>query len=483
MLAFLILLLPSASLESSGEGDITVISYEAESDFPMGIRFKLEVHSKAVIEEISLRMKIGQQKSGVYEYFEIEPSDKVVAELFWSTNTSPRYIPPGTIITYSFEIKTSDGFNLETGPFEVVLYDARFEWHEVESDGVNVAYHGPVESRAEDILEAIISTKRFMAPILGVEDDGPIRVTVYNNVAEMLVALPPGSSTIRRELITEGQAFNKIGTLLVLGGGRMSTGTASHEVTHILVHRAGSSVTGNIPDWLHEGLAEFGNVSPSFSYDIALDFAVHSGRILPITSMPGKPGNPEDVIIYYGQASSLIEYMVLQLGPENMKILMANLKNGSNIDDAIENVYGMTKADLENKWRDYIGADRYERRGDLVSLPTAVPRPTVVVFSLTPQAGSRVLASQGDVKTVIPVKTIEPTRPASATLEIEKTGIKNSNADDKEKTHIDNADNGIDKVADSRSCMRSGVGYRNLEGIIFATFFLLPLAFVNRRTK
>ena len=138
-----------------------------------------------------------------------------------------------------------------------------------------------------------------MAPILGVEDEGPIRVTMYNNVAEMLVALPPGSSTIRRELITEGQAFNKVGTLLVLGGGRMSTGTASHEVTHILVHRAASSVTGNIPDWLHEGLAEFGNVSPSFSYDIALDFAVHSGRILPITSMPGKPGSPEDVIIYY----------------------------------------------------------------------------------------------------------------------------------------------------------------------------------------
>jgi len=482
-LVLAVLLIQSESVETSGEEDITVVSYEAESEFPSGIRFKLEVHSKSVIEEISLRMKIGQQTSGVYEYFEIEPSDKVVTELFWSTNSSRRYIPPGTIITYGFEVKASEGPILEVGPFEVVLHDARFEWKEVESEGVNVAYHGPVESRAQDILDAIISTKQFMAPILGVEDEGPIRVTMYNNVAEMLVALPPGSSTIRRELITEGQAFNKIGTLLVLGGGRMSTGTASHEVTHILVHRAASSVTGNIPDWLHEGLAEFGNVSPSFSYDIALDFAVHSGRILPITSMPGKPGSPEDVIIYYGQASSLIEYMVFQLGPENMKILMAALKSGSNIDAAIEDVYGMTKSDLENNWRDYIGADRYEKREGVAVLPTAVPRPTVVVFSLTPQAGSRVVESSEGGRAGIQVKTVEPTNPSTATPEMEQLRIENPNVGLKEEPPTESVENGIGEAIDSRSCVRPGGGYENLDGIMFTAFFLIPLGFARSRKK
>jgi len=383
---------------------IEVVSVEATSDFPRGINFRVEIKSDTVIEEIALRMKIGQRKSGVYEYFDIEPSKIVSAEMFWNTNTSSRYIPPGTVISYNLEVLAEDGVTLETKPREVVLHDVRFEWKEIKSETINVAYHGPVKSRAEEILNAIVTTMSFMEPVLGESQDDPIRVTMYNNVKEMLVALPPGSSTIRRELITEGQAFNNVGTLLVLGGGRLSTGTASHEVTHILVHRAGQSVFGNVPDWLHEGLAEFGNVSPSFSYDIALDFAVHSGRILPITSMPGKPGNPEDVIIYYGQASSLIEYMITRYGPDKMRELLAVLKSGSNIDDAITKVYGKKKIELENGWRKHIGAPAYDLPDDSSTLPTPVPRPTVTVFSLTPQAGSKAVTSLKSVQpTQIPV--------------------------------------------------------------------------------
>jgi hypothetical protein len=383
---------------TTSNGMIEVVSAEATSDFPRGINFRVEIKSDIVIEEIALRMKIGQQKSGVYEYFDIEPSKTVSADMFWNTNTSSRYIPPGTVISYSLEVSARDGLTLETKPTEIVLHDVRFEWKEIEFETISVAYHGPVESRAEEVLNAIVTTMSFMEPVLGESQEDPIRVTMYNNVKEMLVALPPGSSTIRRELITEGQAFNNIGTLLVLGGGRLSTGTASHEVTHILVHRAGQSVFGNVPDWLHEGLAEFGNVSPSFSYDIALDFAVHSGRILPITSMPGKPGNPEDVIIYYGQASSLIEYMITRYGPGKMRELLADLKSGSNIDDAMTNVYEKKKIEIENGWRKHIGAPEYEMPDGSSILPTPLPRPTVAVFSLTPQAGSKAVTSLKSVK-------------------------------------------------------------------------------------
>ncbi|MCS5661077.1 MAG: hypothetical protein NZ842_11820, partial [Dehalococcoidia bacterium] len=49
-------------------GMIEVVSAEATSDFPRGINFRVEIKSDIVIEEIALRMKIGQQKSGVYEY-------------------------------------------------------------------------------------------------------------------------------------------------------------------------------------------------------------------------------------------------------------------------------------------------------------------------------------------------------------------------------------------------------------------------------
>ena len=410
------------------------LTFEAQSDFPNGILFKLDAISAVPIEEVSVRMKIGQRKSGVYEYMDIVPSKEVSSELFWNTNTSSRYIPPGTPVEYKFEIFFSNGQLFETETKRLIFEDMRFEWDEVSEGNVVVYYHGPVKSRANEILDAITSTMILMEPVLGESQQDPIIVTMYNNVKEMLVALPPGSSTIRRELITEGQAFNDVGTLLVLGGGRLSTGTASHEVMHILVHRSAHSVLSDVPDWLHEGLAEYANVSPSFSYDIALDFAVHSGRVLPITSMPGKPGNPEDVIIYYGQASSLIAYMIEIQGPLKMKSLLAELKKGVKIDSAIKTIYGLSKIDLENKWRKYIGADPYVLPVTAQVLPTPLSRPTVTVLSLTPQAGSKQIGSLNNKE--------------------EKTNIDNPTATSgvnvKEKDLIE-----IEESPDSRSCNQS----------------------------
>ena len=89
---------PVTLADATSNGKIEVISAEATSAFPRGINFKVEIKSDIVIEEIALRMKIGQRKSGVYEYFDIEPSQTVSAEMFWNTNTSSRYIPPGTVI-------------------------------------------------------------------------------------------------------------------------------------------------------------------------------------------------------------------------------------------------------------------------------------------------------------------------------------------------------------------------------------------------
>ncbi|SVA43510.1 uncharacterized protein METZ01_LOCUS96364, partial [marine metagenome] len=115
---------------------IEVVSVEATSDFPRGINFRVELKSDTVIEEIALRMKIGQRKSGVYEYFDIEPSKIVSAEMFWNTNTSSRYIPPGTVISYNLEVLAEDGVTLETKPREVVLHDVRFEWKEIKSETI-----------------------------------------------------------------------------------------------------------------------------------------------------------------------------------------------------------------------------------------------------------------------------------------------------------------------------------------------------------
>jgi hypothetical protein len=116
---------------------------------------------------------------------------------------------------------------------------------------------------------------------------------------------------------------------------------------------------------------------------------------MPITSMRNRPGNPEDVIIFYGSASSIVEFMIYKFGPEKMLNLLTEHKSGRNLDDSIEFVYGINKLELENGWRNYIGAPVYEPDLTERKLPTPIPRPAVGLFSLTPQSGSTSVKSTG----------------------------------------------------------------------------------------
>ena len=416
LLLFVVTVPVSADEGSAEEAPIRVLSFSVTSEFPEGFRLKLQVETEQDITLMAARFTVGQQTTGVFEYIEFEGGKLVDGELFWRTNTSSRYIPPGTIITYSFEIQDAEGNVLETEPQEFIYYDARFEWEEVSEGPVAVAYHGPVKKRAEIILGAIIQTLFNMGPLLGADVNIPIRVTMYNNAKESLDALPPGSATIRRELITEGQAFVAVGTLVTLGGGRLAEGTASHELTHILTHRGGDGIITTVPAWLDEGLSEYGNLKPSFSYGVALEFAIATDRLMPITQRRRIPGNPEDAIIFYGQASDIVRYMVGKFGGRRMRDLMATLKRDVAIDEAIEQVYGLSSIALENEWREFIGAPAYVPSETGRARPTPIPRPTVLLYSLTPQPESATIAASSDTPPPEePAAADTPTSAASAT--------------------------------------------------------------------
>ena len=406
--------------QSNSAGGIELVSSEVTSDFQKGIRFEVGVRSDAEIEEIAVRFRIGQRDVGAYEYLEQDEStsgEVVRASVLYRTNTASRYIAPGTIITYSFVITDADGNHLDTPELQYIYHDDRYEWDEISNGIVTVSYHGPVSFRAKEILEATVKTLENMGPLLGAGVDDPIRITMYNNWPEMRPALPPASETTRRELITEGQAHSPEGVLLVLGGASRASGIASHEVTHILVHRAGEGSLGRVPSWLNEGLAEFGNIQPGESYDRALYYAIQRDDLLPITSMDGQPGTPEDVIIFYGQARSIVFYMVEAYGAEKMRELMATIKSGKSYRTAIMEVYGISPLELENEWRDMLGVKRRPSPDEAGALPTPLPTPSLSLLSIDAlrQQGSSGATAVPAAATAAPEPTVTPEAEAKPT--------------------------------------------------------------------
>ena len=165
MSAALLLLLSFATAQAEGE-TIRVLSSSVTSEFPEGIRFKVEASGDNEITSIAVRFKTGTQSRGSYDYLDLERGQIVNSELLWRTNTGARYIPPGTIITYNFEIEDSEGGRFDTEPETFVYHDIRFEWKEVSQGAITVSYHGPVKKRAEIILDALIETLEKMVLML-----------------------------------------------------------------------------------------------------------------------------------------------------------------------------------------------------------------------------------------------------------------------------------------------------------------------------
>ena len=79
-----VLLLMSLAVSAQAEsGTIEVMSSSVVSEFPEGIRFRLEASADNEITSVAVRFKTGQQTTGVYDYLDFETGSLIDSELFW----------------------------------------------------------------------------------------------------------------------------------------------------------------------------------------------------------------------------------------------------------------------------------------------------------------------------------------------------------------------------------------------------------------
>jgi hypothetical protein len=402
---------PTASAQSAEA--VTIIASSVESQFPEGLTFTLDVESDLRIDDIRVTFQIGDRGSTQYSYLELDQTTRplINGELFHRTNSRDRYIPPGTMINYWFEVTDENGDTYLTEP-ELWRYDdARFEWDEVTLGAVTILYHGPVETRAERLAEAAVESLELMGIVTGADTETPIVMVLYNNNSEMIEAVVARSLATSRELITEGQAFDAESVVLVLAG-RSDIGTATHEMTHILTARAANS-SGAIPLWLNEGLAEYGNLDKTVSYERFLEWGVGTDRIIPLKRLRSFPGDPNLTLVAYGQSRSVVLYMIDDYGVGKMGLLLATLGTGIGIDAALFEVYGFGIADLENLWRDSIGADPYvEATPGPTPTPAAEPTPEYRLLTSPPESSK----TDPESNTEVEDDPAEESKPTAAPL-------------------------------------------------------------------
>ena len=346
------------SLAMADEGDIEVIEATAESQFPDGILFRVAAQSSGIIDEARVFIKKADQSGrSSYRSLDLEPGESVSGNTLLSASGGD-YFPPGTKISYYFEVRDEAGGVVRTEETDYVYQDDRFHWLTVSDGLITVYYYSEyVEERARIILDAAKKTMDEMVPVLGIAPTDPLRIVTYNNYRHMVMALPFRSQTVSEDLQAQGMAFADERVLLVHGFDPTVTGTTSHEFTHLLVAEAAGGTSAAIPAWLNEGLAEYGNIDQTDEYDAALRYGIYTRRIRPLWFQQSFSGEPEDIIIAYGQGKSVVNFMVENWGEDRISDLFAVVRRTNDIDSALLQVYELDQYGMDSAWRVSMGLE------------------------------------------------------------------------------------------------------------------------------
>jgi len=369
-LALAILLLASLSRIALAQEGIVVTSNTYESHFAKKIVFRLEARSDSEIEEVVLLYRIGGEKVINRGYPDFTPGREVTAEYVMDVQRGE--IPPFAKIEYFWRIEDAAGNRLDTEPISFVYEDDRFRWQSLTQGKITLYWYDADKAFAQRLLDVALESLARLEEEVGVELEEPVKLVVYRSKADMLGALAPRGRVFEAEVITLGTVVSK-DTVLLHGTHRGVEKTIAHELTHVVVHLATENPYAGLPAWLDEGLAMYNEGELPAGNRKALEKAIRENRLISVRSLTAPTGKPEEINLFYGEAYSVVEFLLKTYGKEKMMELLAVFKEGAAYDDALMRVYGFDQDGLDARWRESLGLPP---RGAVEATPeaTAVPK-------------------------------------------------------------------------------------------------------------
>ena len=325
---------------------IRVLSTSASIDFPDELVLKLEAESDSRIERIRVDYQIGGQTVRTYGYPEFTPSNRVSADFVIETDGA-RYLPSGADIAYSYTIENVAGRTVKTDTLSLEYKDPSKEWERVQEGNLIVLYHdlpsGEVSQAARDVAERMESVKS----LLGIDVSRPQKAVIFNSNSEARRGFPVVSDRATREHLYGGFAYGDYDLFIMVG---LDRSTMVHEMTHLLIDEAVDSPFAVVPAWLNEGLAMYFEPRQT-GRNSALISSARRGELMRLRNMGSVPGRPHDVGAFYAQARSVVRFMMDSYGEDRMSAVLRAIDGGLRIDQAVQDIYGMSLDDLEREWR------------------------------------------------------------------------------------------------------------------------------------
>lgn len=387
---------------------VAVVKNLVVMDFPNTATFQISVTSASNIERIVLEYGVDVLTCGevVAKAFpDFTPATGVTTDWTWDMRQSGSE-PPGARIWWQWRITDTDGGETITDRKEIVWLDSEHPWESLTKDKITFHWYDGGQSFGSSMLDSAMGSLTRIEQLIDMQPDKNVDLYIYGNYDDMRdsILYEPGW--------TGGMSYGDYSVIILgiaPGQEDWGRGALAHELMHSIVDRNTFSCLGNIPAWLHEGLAmvsegELGAVGKN-----ELQTAIEDDSIFPLRSLGG--GFSEDqnqAVLAYDQSFSVIDFLLHQGDPSQMKALLEKLRDGNTIDDALQDVYGYDVGGLEVAWRESVGAQPLaEEELAPTGIPTYVP-------TLQPLSNDPAQAAQVQPGARTPTPSPGPTQRASA---------------------------------------------------------------------
>jgi hypothetical protein len=419
------LLLSAISFRSqvsvSAQSGLRASNNQAELDFPDRITFRADLQSEAEITRVVLEYGVEQLTCGsvVAKAFpDFTPGPAVRAEWTWEMLRTGSE-PPGAKIWWRWRVSDSAGNELLTERQSLVWLDDQHPWQTVSGNRLNLHWYGGGRSFGPELHVSALASLEDLERATGLRPDQPIDLYIYASAEDMRQAIlyEPGW--------TGGLAYPDNNVVIIgIAPDEVEWGkrTQAHELTHVLIGHLTFSCLGDVPTWLNEGLAVYGEGGPDSSSQRQFEEAVAADELFSVRALSGNfSEDPAVADVSYTQSYSLVNFLVGAYGRDKMLELLRALRDGEALEPALIRIYGFDLDGFEDAWRAQIGAAP-RTTGGVASTPTLAPTPvpTIAPISgvpLAPAVGSTpaippTMAPPTRAPAITPPAPVPPARPA-----------------------------------------------------------------------
>lgn len=235
-----------------------------------------------------------------------------------------------------------------------VAFSNRVNTDIIQNEEVVIHFEKPLQNVAKVVADIYPDVKAELEKALGWKlDFRPVVVIIKDRKAFQKMA---GSDLV--------VAFAVPGSnLIIIDYSRMDTHpftlevTLKHELSHLLLHYYIDS--RNLPKWLNEGVSQWvsGGMAEIIMGEkkVSLRRATLSGKFISLKDLAERfPEDKEALLLAYEQSKSIVEYINREFGTSAILQILHFLKNGDEIDVAVQKSLSIPLEELEGRWQNHL---------------------------------------------------------------------------------------------------------------------------------